>query len=145
MHITRYSDYALRVLIFLSADPGRLTTIQEIADSYDISKSHLMKVVHQLNRLGYIETIRGKNGGLRLQRDPADINIGVVFRETEQDMNLVECFAANNECRITPICGLKGVLAEARTAFLKTLDQYTLRDLVDEGDTPQLVRMLKIS
>ncbi len=145
MHITRYSDYALRVLIFLSADPGRLTTIQEIADSYDISKSHLMKVVHQLNRLGYIETIRGKNGGLRLQRDPADINIGVVFRETEQDMNLVECFASNNGCRITPICGLKGVLAEARTSFLKTLDKYTLKDLVADKDSPQLLRMLKIS
>jgi len=92
MHITRYSDYALRVLIYLAADRERLTTIQVIADSYGISKSHLMKVVNQLNKLGYVTAIRGKNGGLRLGQDPVNINIGVLFRETESDISLVECF-----------------------------------------------------
>ena len=90
MHITRYTDYSLRVLIYLALQQERLVTIQQIADSYDISKNHLMKVVHQLTLKGYIESVRGKNGGLRLHRRPEDINIGVLVRETEQDMNLVE-------------------------------------------------------
>ena len=82
MHITRYTDYSLRVLIYLAVQGDRLATIQEIADSYDISKNHLMKVVHQLNKKGYIETIRGKKGGMRLHRAPSDINVGILVRET---------------------------------------------------------------
>lgn len=145
MHITRYSDYALRVLLYLAADPERLTTIQAIADSYGISKSHLMKVVHQLNQLGYISTVRGKNGGLRLGQKPEHINIGVLFRETETDLNLVECFGSNNHCAITPVCKLKTVLVEARQAFLNTLDQYSLADLAQPGARPGLQRILHIS
>ena len=117
MHITRYTDYSLRVLIYLALQQERLVTIQQIADSYDISKNHLMKVVHQLTLKGYIESVRGKNGGLRLHRRPEDINIGVLVRETEQDMNLVECFSSDNQCCITPVCGLKNILAEALRAF----------------------------
>ena len=145
MHITRYTDYSLRVLMYLAVQGDRLTTIQEIADSYDISKNHLMKVVHQLNRKGYITTVRGKNGGLRLHRSPGDINIGVLFRETEQDMELVECFSSDNGCTITPVCGLKGALSEALGAFLATLDQYTLADIVPERHKSQLLRLLQIS
>lgn len=144
MHITRYSDYALRVLIYLSADPERLTTIQAIADSYDISKSHLMKVVNQLNQLGYVSAVRGKNGGLRLGQDPAHINIGVLFRETESDMNLVECFSSANECAIAPVCNLKNILNEARNAFLSTLDNYTLADLIQPRNQVDLTRILRI-
>lgn len=144
MHITRYSDYALRVLIYLSAEPERLTTIQAIADSYGISKSHLMKVVNQLNQLGYVSAVRGKNGGLRLGQDPANINIGVVFRETESDMNLVECFSSANECSIAPVCNLKNILNEARTAFLSTLDNYTLADLIQPRNQVDLTRILRI-
>lgn len=144
MHITRYSDYALRVLLYLAADPERLTTIQAIADSYGISKSHLMKVVHQLNQLGYVKAIRGKNGGLTLGQKPDNINIGVLFRETETDLNLVECFSANNHCTITPVCKLKNVLDEARQAFLSTLDQYSLADLIQPNTRPNLQRILQI-
>lgn len=145
MHITRYTDYSLRVLIYLALQQERLATIQEIADSYDISKNHLMKVVHQLTLKGYIESIRGKNGGLRLHRRPDDINIGVLVRETEQDLNLVECFSSKNKCCITPVCGLKNILAEALKAFLETLDQYTLADILPERQRPQLLRLLQIA
>lgn len=145
MHITRYTDYSLRVLIYLALQQERLATIQQIADSYDISKNHLMKVVHQLTLKGYIESVRGKNGGLRLHRRPEDINIGVPVRETEQDMNLVECFSSDNQCCITPVCGLKNILAEALRAFLNTLDQYTLADILTERQKPQLLRLLQIA
>ncbi|MCK2149877.1 MULTISPECIES: RrF2 family transcriptional regulator [Marinobacter] len=145
MHITRYTDYSIRVLIYLALQEERLATIQQIASSYDISKNHLMKVVHQLTLKGYVESIRGKNGGLRLHRKPEDINIGVLVRETEQDLNLVECFSSGNKCRITPVCGLKNILAEALRAFLETLDQYTLADILPERQKPQLLRLLQIA
>ncbi|MGP4842952.1 Rrf2 family transcriptional regulator [Marinobacter sp. 1Y8] len=145
MRITRYTDYSLRVLIYLASHGEELATIQQIADSYDISKNHLMKVVHQLNIKGYIESVRGKNGGLRLRLPPEDINIGVLVRETEQDMELVECMGSANECRITPVCGLKGILAKALQSFLATLDEYTLADLVPEKHHSQLLRLLQIS
>lgn len=93
MHITRYTDYSLRVLIFLGLEKDRLCTIQEISESYNISSNHLMKVVHALNKKGYIETVRGKNGGMRLRMEPNEIRIGVLVREMEPDMSLVECFS----------------------------------------------------
>lgn len=145
MHITRYTDYSLRVLIYLALKPDKLVTIQEISDSYSVSKNHLMKVVHQLNKKGYIETVRGKNGGMRIACAPADINIGVFVRETEQDLDLVECFSPGSQCAITPVCGLKGIFAEALQAFLATLDKYTLADILPEKKKPQLVRLLQIS
>lgn len=145
MHITRYTDYSIRVLIYLASEGDRLATIQEIADSYDISKNHLMKVVHQLNKKGYIETIRGKKGGMRLHRDPRDINIGILVRETEQDLSIVECFSSKNNCRITPVCGLKSMFGEALKAFLEVLDRYTLADVIKDQHRPQLLRLLQIA
>ncbi|KXS53083.1 MAG: DNA-binding transcriptional regulator (yjeB) [Marinobacter sp. T13-3] len=145
MHITRYTDYSLRVLIYLAAEGDRLATIQEIADSYQISKNHLMKVVHQLNKKGYIETVRGKNGGMRLHMAPEDINIGILIRETEQDLNIVECFSSKNACKITPVCGLKGMFNEALKAFLEVLDKYTLADVIRDPHRPQLLRLLQIA
>lgn len=145
MHITRYTDYSLRVLIYLSMQQDRLATIQEIADSYEISKNHLMKVVHQLNKKGYIETIRGKKGGMRLHMAPGDINMGILVRETEQDMSIVECFSSKNACRIAPVCGLKSMFAEALDAFLSALDKYTLADIIQEQHRPQLLRLLQIA
>lgn len=144
MHVTRYTDYSLRVLIYLAVQSDRLATIQEIADSYDISKNHLMKVVHQLNKKGYIETVRGKKGGMRLRMAPSDINVGVLVRETEQDLNIVECFASKDACRISPVCGLKGMFGEALNAFMKTLDQYTLEDVIPRAHRSQLLRILQI-
>ena len=145
MHITRYTDYSLRVLIYLAAEGDRLATIQEIADSYQISKNHLMKVVHQLNKKGYIETVRGKNGGMRLHMAPEEINIGILIRETEQDLNIVECFSSKNACKITPVCGLKGMFNEALKAFLEVLDKYTLADVIRDPHRPQLLRLLQIA
>ncbi|NMT62032.1 RrF2 family transcriptional regulator [Marinobacter orientalis] len=145
MHITRYTDYSMRVLIYLAVRGDELATIQEIAESYDISRNHLMKVVHQLNKKGYIETVRGKKGGMRLRMAPAEINVGILVRETEQDLNIVECFSSRNACRITPVCGLKSMFGEALTAFLETLDKYTLADVIQDQHRPQLLRLLQIA
>ena len=135
MHLTTYTDYSLRVLIYLGLEPDRLATIQEISDQYEISRNHLMKVVHDLGRLGYVETIRGKHGGLRLGRAPEKINIGEVIRNMEPDMALVECLQpTQSHCRIVRECILKSVLCEALDNFLSTLDRYTLADLAVTAD-----------
>ncbi|WP_151703564.1 RrF2 family transcriptional regulator [Nitrincola alkalilacustris] len=145
MQITIYTDYSLRVLTHLALQPGgKLMTIQEIADSYQISKNHLTKVVHHLQKSGYIDTIRGKKGGIRLRRSPSEINIGALVRETEQDMKLVECFSDKGQCAISPACHLKSVFDEALKSFLATLDRYTLADTLPEADRPQLIRLLGI-
>ncbi|WP_034761233.1 RrF2 family transcriptional regulator [Rossellomorea vietnamensis] len=132
MRLTLYTDYSLRVLIFLASKPkDELSNIKEIADAYSISKNHLMKVTYELGKMGMIETIRGRNGGIRLAQSPEDINIGKLVRATEEDFHLVECFdAENNSCIITPVCGLKHVLGKALNAYLSVLDDYTLSDLI---------------
>ena len=145
MHITRYTDYSLRVLVYLASQGDQLSTIQDISESYDISRNHLMKVVHQLNKKGYIKTVRGKKGGMTLRMQPADINIGVLIRETEQELGVVECLSSNNACRIAPICGLKGMFSEAVEAFLTTLDKYTLEDVIPTAHRTQLLRLLQIA
>tara|TARA_R110001583_G_scaffold21088_4_gene80276 strand:- start:8810 stop:9310 length:501 start_codon:yes stop_codon:yes gene_type:complete len=129
MHITRYTDYSLRVLMYLAVNQERLSTINEIAQSYAISKNHLMKIVQQLNVKGYLLAIRGKNGGIKLNRSPNDINIGELVREIEDKNKLVECFGDNNQCVITPSCQLKGIFAQAQESFFQVLDKYTLQDL----------------
>jgi len=134
MHLTRYTDYGLRVLMFLAARPEG-ATVSEIASSYGISRNHLVKVAHHLGRLGYIETTRGKSGGLRLVREPSGINIGSVVRDMEPNFHLVECFnGPTNTCPITAVCKLKGVLAEAERAFMAALSSHTLADLTVNRD-----------
>ena len=131
MRLTVYTDFSLRVLMFLALKGDRLATIAEIAKAYGISKNHLMKVAHQLGVAGYVETVRGKGGGLRLARQPQDIVIGEVVRRTEPDMTLVPCFAPDDaSCTILPSCALRGVLSKARDAFLSSLDEHTLAELV---------------
>ncbi|MEQ8441980.1 MAG: Rrf2 family transcriptional regulator [Alphaproteobacteria bacterium] len=132
MRFTRHTDYALRVLMFLALKPGKeLSTIKEIADRYGISENHLMKVVHRLGLHGYVETVRGRNGGLKLARAPEDINLGAVVRSCEDDMRLVECFDPDtNTCPIAPACMLPGILDEALAAFMAVLDQHTLDELM---------------
>ncbi|SDB82420.1 Rrf2 family transcriptional regulator [Shouchella lonarensis] len=139
MRLTLYSDYTLRVLIYLHThNQGKLANIQEIAEAYGISKNHLMKVIFELGKMGYIQTIRGRNGGIRLAQQPEKINIGAVVRQTEEDFHLVECFdKENNQCIISPACGLKNILANALQAYLNVLDQYTLADLVQDRTTMQ--------
>ena len=138
MRLTVYTDYALRVLMYVAVRPDPLPTIGQIADAYQISRNHLMKVVYELGQAGYLETVRGKNGGLRLARKPQEIGLGRLVRETEPDMALVPCFdPIRAQCAITPACRLRGALAEARAAFLAVLDGYTLADLVGNGASLQ--------
>lgn len=135
MQLTLYTDYSLRVLIYLGIHRDRLATISEIASGYDISRNHLVKVVHNLSIHGFIRTTRGKGGGLNLARDPELINIGDVVRHTEMNFDVVECFNhATNRCPITPVCALKRALYDALDAFLKVLDGYTLADVLKNGD-----------
>ena len=129
MRLKTYTDYTLRVLIRLAVQPDGLTTIADIANGYGISENHLTKVVHHLGLAGYVETIRGRNGGLRLAKSPAEINIGEVVRRMEPDLDIVPCFNASGACVIQPACILKGALDEALDAFLAVLDRYTLADL----------------
>lgn len=141
MRLTFYSDYSLRLLMYAAMRPGELVTIQEVADSYGISKNHLMKVAFELGRHGILETVRGRKGGLRLARKPNEIGLGEVVRLTEEDFNIVECFdPASNSCGIVRACRLKGVLAKALKAYLAVLDAYTLADLTEKN--PALSRML---
>lgn len=143
MKLTNYTDYSLRVLIYLSLkSPQELSTIQEIADAYTISKNHLMKIIHHLGQLGYIETIRGRSGGIRLAKSPGEINIGKVVSETEEDFQIVDCFKQGGSyCSISPSCKLKHALYEALQAFIGILNGYTLEDLVNNKD--ELSELLK--
>lgn len=133
MHLTRYTDYSLRVLIYLGTHQDKLATISEIAAYHSISRNHLMKVVHQLGTNGYIVTLRGKGGGIKLARPPEKIVVGDVVRSMEETMNIVECFESGaSACVLAPACQLKTALSEAMQSFLVTLDLYTLADLVGE-------------
>jgi len=131
MRLTTYTDYALRTLMYLAVNRDRLVTIQDIASLHSISKNHLTKVVHHLGQLGLVATIRGRNGGLKLGREPADINIGSVVRLTETDFHMAECFhRENNRCVYASACVLEDALEEATAAYLKVLDAVTLEHLV---------------
>ncbi len=141
MNLTRHTDFALRVLMYLGSQPERLATIAEIAQAYAISRNHLMKVVHELGRAGFIRTIRGQGGGLQLGGDPSSINVGEVVRLMEGNLELIDC--AKPGCPIVAACGLRRVLDEARDAFLAVLDSYTLQDLISRRRT-RLKTLLQI-
>jgi Rrf2 family nitric oxide-sensitive transcriptional repressor len=132
MQLTRYSDYSLRVLIFLAVQREGLATTEQIAKAYGISLAHLSKVVKHLARRGYVETVRGRSGGLRLAVPPEEIVLGEVVRSTEETLALVECFSApgSGACRIESACDLARVLDQALRAFLAVLDGHTLADVV---------------
>jgi len=131
MKLTTFSDYTLRVLMFLALNRERLATIPEVAAAYAISENHLMKVVHQLALSGVIESVRGKGGGIRLARKPEDIRLGQIVRSSEGSAAIVECLSDDAAtCCIAPACKLKGVLLRAFDSLYATLDEYTLADLV---------------
>lgn len=132
MHLTTFSDYTMRVLVYLGLRHGQMVTISEIAQAYDISENHLMKVVHQLAQRNYVETIRGKGGGLRLVRTPRSLNIGELIRATEGDTGLLNCLDMESNCCIQPACRLIGILREAQNALFAVLDKYTLADLLQQ-------------
>jgi Rrf2 family nitric oxide-sensitive transcriptional repressor len=129
MQLTKFSDFALRVLMYVHAAGDRRVTIEEMAASYDISRAHLMKVVNTLTRTGYLTAVRGRSGGLKLARPAEEIRLGAVIRETEPDFALVECFATGSPCVITGCCRLPRILHQALSAFLATLDEHTLASI----------------
>lgn len=144
MRLTLMTDYALRLLMHVARRPERLCTIAEIAQAHGISEAHLMKVTHQLALQGWLETIRGKGGGMRLARAPQQINLGAVVRGMEPDFALVECFAGGNRCTLTGDCRLTGLLQGALHSFMAHLDGFTLADLMPEaaaGEVPLVPAM----
>lgn len=145
MRLTSYSDYSLRVLLYLALRPDEISTVQEIADGYDISKNHLMKVVNNLTQTGYVTSIRGRSGGLKLAYKPNEICLGEVVRQTEDDFRIVECFnPETNSCKISSDCKLQKILQEALVSFLTVLDQYTLQDLLSPSSVSTLKNTLGI-
>jgi Rrf2 family nitric oxide-sensitive transcriptional repressor len=133
MRLTQFTDNALRCLTFLALSTDELNTARDIATRMGMSADHLVKVVQRLTQLGYVETIRGWKGGVRLARSPESIVVGEVVRQTEQSFALVACFEAGDSmCPIAPACGLAPALDEALQAFLAVLDRYTLADLTRE-------------
>ena len=135
MQLTLYTDYSLRVLIYLGAHPDKQATITEVAQCYKVSRNHLVKVVNNLANLGYIHTVRGRGGGMLLAHKPEQINIGEVVSRTEPNFHLVECFdAPNNTCPIAPCCALIDGLGRAQQAFLDVLNAITLADVVANRD-----------
>src|SRR5215831_16100219 len=143
MRLTLHTDYALRVLMFAGSKGEGLATISEIVARFDISRGHVMKVVQGLGRKGYLETIRGNKGGIRLARKPAHINIGAIVRDMEETLDIVGCLELEGYCRIQMCCVLKSALRDATIAFLAALDHYTLDDLVRPRRA--LARLLEIA
>ncbi len=141
MQLTQFSDFSLRALIYLAAHPEELTPISRVAEAFGISAHHLTKAAKQLIQLGYVEGVRGRQGGLRLAMEPDEIVIGEVIRKTEPHLDIVECFSpSTNTCPIRGACELENALKQANDAFFKVLDGYTLADLVRRPQT--LVRLL---
>ena len=143
MHLTRFTDYSIRVLLYLATKGEERATITEIAETFSISRNHLMKIVQELHQKEYLKAIRGKHGGLWLNRAPEHIRLGALVRDTEQEMALVECFREDNTCIVTPSCRLKPILNDALNAFLSVLDNYTLADLLD-GRHSRLASLMRI-
>lgn len=144
MKLTTFTDYSLRVLIYLAARPGERATIAQVAESFAVSEHHLVKVVHFLGQQGWLTNVRGKGGGLELGLPPERVSVGQVVRQTEGEARVAECFnETGNECLITDCCRLRGVLGEAVTAFYAVLDRYTLADLVTNRQ--QLARVLFVN
>ncbi len=142
MRLTLHTDYALRVLMYVAVKGEALSTIAEIVERFDIPKGHVMKVVHHLAQKGYLHTIRGKKGGMRLARKPNQVVVGTVVRDMEQELGVLGCLQnARGYCRIEECCLLRNALRDAMNAFLATLDRYTLQDLVRPRG---LARLLKI-
>ena len=138
MRLTLYTDYSLRVLLYLAGKENEIVTITELADFYKISRNHLVKVVHNLGLNGYIITTRGRHGGLRLAHPAKDIPIGKVVRATEPDFDLLECFnPATDQCVVTRSCSLKGVIFNAQASFMAVLDRYTLADMAGSPKNTQ--------
>lgn len=130
MRLTTMTDYAMRLLMYVAQQPGRLCTIAEVAGAYGISEAHLMKITHQLGLQGWLETVRGKGGGMRLAAAPAEINLGAVVRSIEPDFYLVDCLKQDTACSLTGHCKLTAIMSGALQSLMQYLDAYTLADLL---------------
>jgi len=144
MRLTQYTDFAIRVLIYLALAPDRRCTIAEIAERYAISKNHLMKVVQQLANAGFVRSTRGSGGGLELAMAPEHITLGTVVWEMEPDFGVVECLRPHNQCAITPACSLPPILQRATDAFIEELEQHTLADLLPASRAKPLRTLLQL-
>jgi len=143
MRLTRHTDYALRLLMLLALEPDDLHTVEDVARRYEVSRNHLNKVVQTLAQAGFIESQRGRGGGVRLARSPENINLGRVVRATEDNFHIVECFCSEkNSCVVAPACGLRDPLEEALDAFLAVLDRYSLADLLRNPHASRRMRRL---
>jgi Rrf2 family nitric oxide-sensitive transcriptional repressor len=141
MKLTYQTDYALRMLVYLAVNRGRPSRVADVADSYGLSRNHLLKVALRLGRLGYLTTVRGRSGGIALARRPEDINLGDVVRQIEDDFGMVECMRAEDGiCAISPACRLKGIVRKAVEAFLSVFDDHTLADIA--GNREALAELL---
>jgi len=140
MKLTTFSDYSIRVIMYLGIKHGELANIADIAKAYNISENHLTKVVHHLGQHGYVETVRGKGGGIRMIRDPETINLGKIIRDSEGDTGFLACLDSEGECCIQSTCRLMGILREAQKAMYAVFDRYTLADLLTQE--PTLTRIL---
>ncbi len=145
MRLTTMTDYAMRLLMHVARQPERLCTIAEVAGVYGISEAHLMKVTHQLGLAGWLETVRGKGGGMRLALPPADINLGAVVRSIEPDFYLVDCMAENSACTLMGSCKLTGIMRGALQSMMQHLDAYTLADLLPAVASAAEIRAVKPS
>jgi Rrf2 family nitric oxide-sensitive transcriptional repressor len=144
VNLTKFSDYSLRLLLYLAVHEDRTVSIAEVSRAYGVSPHILVKVAQLMINEGLVASVRGRRGGLRLNKPPAEINIGALIRRTETTWDLVECFdLSSNTCPIEPACGLKGVLKHAQRAFLSALDQHTLADFLPRA--PLLIRLLNSS
>ncbi|WP_246727908.1 Rrf2 family transcriptional regulator [Chelativorans sp. Marseille-P2723] len=132
--MTLHTDYAMRMLIMLGAHNREPVTVQQVADTYGLSRNHLLKVARKLRQMGIIDTTRGRAGGIQLAKEPADINIGTIVRATEDDLALVECMKTGGRCLLSPSCRLKGIVREALDAYLAVFDKYSLADLIQNKD-----------
>lgn len=136
MRLTTMTDYAMRLLMYVAQHPARLCTIAEVASVYGISEAHLMKITHQLGLQGWLETVRGKGGGMRLAAPPADINLGAVVRSIEPDFYLVDCLTRDTTCSLSGHCKLTGIMSGALQSLMHYLDGYTLADLLVPAQQP---------
>ena len=144
MRLTQHTDFSIRVLMLLAVQTHRLTTIKEISTAYGISRNHLMKVAQELARAGYVESVRGQGGGLRLKVPPEDLRLGDIVKAMEPDLGLVECLRPANKCVITPACTLPPILQESLRLFIDNLNRYSLADLIPDRTEPQLLALLKL-
>ena len=135
MQITRFTDYGLRTLMYVAARSENIASVKEVSDHYGISRNHLVKVVHRFSQLGYIETTKGKGGGIKIAKGTEKLRLGELIKQLEPNMNMVECFdAKTNTCRITGSCQLKHYLFEATQSFINTMNKYTLADTVQNKE-----------